>query len=130
MRRCAKGESKNRAMRITHKVQIPEARDGAEGARLDAHEPVAALLKDGDGERSEVLTHVGVKIEEEQGTWWGEARQGASRTRYRVWRLVRLAKDPAEMLVSWLDHCSGMGRIWGVRWQSSLHGRHGVGRES
>jgi len=49
VRRCAKGESKSGAMRITHKVQMPQARDGAEGVRLDAREPVAALLRDGEG---------------------------------------------------------------------------------
>ena len=38
------------------------------------------------------------------------AEWGASRTRYRFVRLVRLSKAPAGMLVSKLPFCSGMGR--------------------
>ena len=41
------------------------------------------------------------------------AGRGASRTRSRPDRLVRVLKDPSEMLVSWLLPCSGMGRVWG-----------------
>ena len=39
------------------------------------------------------------------------AERGASRTSSRLQRLVRLLKDPAGMLVSWLLPCSGLGRV-------------------
>ena len=49
------------------------------------------------------------------------AGRGASRTRYRVCRLLRLLKDPDGMLVSRLLFCSGMGTVWAVKRSTTRH---------
>ena len=47
------GWKRERVGRITHEIQLLQTREAAEGPSRDACELVAALLRDGKGERSE-----------------------------------------------------------------------------
>ena len=103
---------------ITHELQSSQAREVAKGPSRDARELVVVLLRDGEGVGSEAAVdtaHGGVERAELSDRLERGAGRGASRTRYRYCRLVRLLKDPSGMLVSRLWFCSGMGRLYGVK---------------
>ena len=101
----ALGGSENGVGRVTHEIQPPQTREVVEAPSRDARELVVGLLRDGKDERCEAAVDVACGGAGRGVEWrWVEARAGwgASRTRDRASRLVRLLKDPAGMLVSWL----------------------------